>query len=266
MTILERPNDVQDTDLSTARAPAAVTAGILTGVGLGPGDPELLTVKAVRQIEAAGCLAYFAKKGRRGHARTIADPWIKPGVAELPLVYPLTTEVHFSDGRYIAELGAFYDRAAENIAEKLGAGIDVALLCEGDPLFYGSFMHIFIRLKDRCRIAVVPGVSGMSGCWTAAREPITWGDDILTVLPGTLPEAVLVARLKDCDAAVIMKLGTNFRKVRRALGAAGFLDRAVYVERGTMAGERIERLADKIGDDTAPYFSLIFVPGQGRRP
>lgn len=246
-------------------APAGAALGTLYGVGLGPGDPELLTVKAVRLIQAAPVLAYFAKKGRRGNARAIVEPWLKPGVEEMPLEYPVTTEIPFAEEGYRRELGDFYLAATERLAGVLSGGRDVALVAEGDPLFYGSFMHLYVRLEGRFRISIVPGVTGMSGCWTAARSPITWGDDVLTVLPGTLPEADLVRRLAATDAAVVMKLGSNFAKVRAALEAAGRAGEALYVERGTMTGERVMRLADKT-DDTAPYFSILLVPGNGRRP
>jgi precorrin-2/cobalt-factor-2 C20-methyltransferase len=251
---------------SVLAASVPVIAGTLHGIGVGPGDPELMTIRAVRLIREARVVAYFAKKGRRGHARTIVDPWIMTACEELPLYYPMTTEVHFGDITYRREVRAFYDEAAATIALRLEAGDDVALLCEGDPLFYGSFMHVFERLKEGCGISICPGVSGMSGCWAAARAPITWGDDVLTVLPGTLDESVLVHRLSATDAAVVMKLGSNFTKVRRAIEAAGLIDRAIYVERGTMSGERILPLADTAPDEPAPYFSLICVPGRGRRP
>ena len=247
-------------------ASVPVVAGILHGIGVGPGDPELMTMRAVRLIRGARILAYFAKKGRRGHARTIVDPWIAQTCEEMPLYYPMTTEVHFGDAAYRRDVGAFYDCAAQAIALRLEAGDDVALLCEGDPLFYGSFMHVFERLKESCRISVCPGVTGMSGCWAAARTPITWGDDVLTVLPGTLDEAALVQRLSGTDGAVVMKLGSNFAKVRRAIEAAGLIERAIYIERGTMPGERILPLADTEPEGPAPYFSLICVPGRGRRP
>lgn len=245
---------------------APVLAGTLHGIGVGPGDPELMTMRAVRLIRDARVIAYFAKKGRRGHARTIVDPWLESACEELALHYPMTTEVYFGDAAYRREVGAFYDAAAGAIAVRLQAGDDVALLCEGDPFFYGSFMHVFERLKESCRISVCPGVTGMSGCWAAAGAPITWGDDVLTILPGTLDEANLTQRLRGTDAAVIMKLGSNFPKVRRAIEAAGLLDRAVYVERGTMADERILPLADTRSDEPAPYFSLVCIPGCGRRP
>jgi precorrin-2/cobalt-factor-2 C20-methyltransferase len=177
----------------------------------------------------------------------------------------VTTEIHFGDPAYVDQLRAFYDEASERIGAHLAAGRDVALLCEGDPMFYGSFMHLYVRLRGRYDVCVCPGVTGMSGCWTAAGEPITWGDDVLTVLPGTLPQDALAARLAETDAAVIMKLGHNFPKVRAALAQAGLVERAIYVERGTMEGERIMRLADK-ADDEAPYFSIVLVPGRGRRP
>ena len=243
----------------------AVTPGRLYGIGLGPGDPDLLTVKAVRTLERAPVVSYFAKTGRCGVARTIADRWIPAGCEELPLHYPVTTEIPFDDPRYRAQLSAFYAEAAETLGGRLAAGRDVALLCEGDPLFYGSFMHLYVRLRGRFACTVVPGVTGMSGCWTAAGEPMTWGDDVLTVLPGTLDEGALRARLAGADAAVVMKLGRNLPKVRAALEAAGLLERAVYVERGTMAAEMVMPLIEK-QDDVAPYFAIVLVPGRGRRP
>ena len=240
-------------------------AGTLYGIGLGPGDPDLVTVKAARLMGEAAVVAYFAKAGRCGIARTIAASWLREGSIDLPLRYPMTTEVPFDHPDYGAALGAFYAASADLLASHLLAGRDVALLCEGDPLFYGSFMHLFVRLRARFRVEVVPGVTGMSGCWSAAGEPMTWGDDVLTVLPGTLPAGALRERLSGSDAIVIMKLGHNLPKVRAALAAEGLLDRAIYVERGTMAEERVMRLADK-PDDAAPYFAIVLVPGNGRRP
>ena len=240
-------------------------AGRLYGVGLGPGDPELLTVKAARLIGACPVIAYFAKAGRRGHARAIADRYIPATAEELPLYYPMTTELPFDHPDYLASLSGFYAVSAAKLAENLEAGRDVALLAEGDPLFYGSFMHLFIRLKERFACEIVPGVTGMAGCSAAAGAAMTWGDDVLSVLPGTLPHAELVARLRACDAAVVMKLGSNFAKVRAAFVEAGRLEGALYVERGTMEGERVFTLAEK-PEGPAPYFSLILLPGQGRRP
>lgn len=239
--------------------------GTFHGVGLGPGDPDLLTVQAVKLVESAGLLTYFAKKGRRGNARTIVDKWVPKGKPELPLWYPMTTESHFGEDVYVTALREFYERSVEGIADVLDMGKDVVLVCEGDPMFYGSFMHLYVRLKDRYPTRITPGVTGMAGCWAAAGLPMTWGDDQLSVLPGTLDEDELVRRLEATDAAVIMKLGTNFAKVRRAIERAGLLVRATYVERGTMAGEVVAPLTEK-ADAAAPYFSLILIPGAGRRP
>jgi precorrin-2/cobalt-factor-2 C20-methyltransferase len=241
------------------------SAGRLYGIGLGPGDPELLTVKAVRVIQAAPVVAFFAKAGRRGNARAIVDRWLPASCQELPLYYPVTTEIAFDDPCYIAQLAAFYEASAEIIAGHLAVGRDVALLSEGDPLFYGSFMHLFVRLKERFSVTVVPGVTAMSGCLAAALTPGAWGDDVLAFLPGTLPLASLVERLAGCNAAAIMKIGRNLAKVRAALATAGLIDRAIYVERATMENEVIVPLAKK-ADDEAPYFAMVIVPGAGRRP
>jgi precorrin-2/cobalt-factor-2 C20-methyltransferase len=243
----------------------AQPTGRLFGIGLGPGDPELLTVKAVRLIQAAPVVGYFAKAGRRGNAREIVDRWMTGNAEELPLYYPMTTEHAFDSPVYVSVLAEFYRNAVAAISAHLDAGRDVALLSEGDPLFYGSFMHLYIRLRPSYPVTLVPGVMGMAGCWSAAAEPMTWGDDTLLVLPGTLPLEELIARLGGTDAAVIMKLGRNFAKVRIAVQEAGLLDRAIYVERGTMADELVMKLVDRT-EGEAPYFSLILIPGQGRRP
>lgn len=241
------------------------TIGRLYGIGLGPGDPELLTLKAARLIGETQVIAYFAKAGRRGNARAIADGFIRASSVEMPLYYPVTTEVHFESDDYVSQLSGFYEASAEQIAAHLSAGRDVAILSEGDPLFYGSFMHLYERLRGRFAVTVVPGVTGMAGCWSAAGLSMTWGDDILTVLPGTLGGAALAQKLRETDAAVVMKLGKNFAKVREAVSEAGRLNDAIYVERGSMGGEKIVTLKDKL-DGEAPYFSMILIPGQGRRP
>ena len=239
--------------------------GRLYGVGLGPGDPELVTLKSMKALQAAPVVAWFAKRGKKGHARTIADGLIHKDAIELPLVYPVTTEIPHTDPDYNRQLAAFYDEASATLASHLSAGRDVALLCEGDPLFYGSFMLPYIRLKVQFGVTICPGVTGMSGCWTATGIPVTWGDDVLSVVPGTLPRDELKKRLALADAVVVMKLGKNFQKVRDLLEEEGLLSRSFYVERGTMAGEIITPLSDKT-DGQAPYFSMIIVPGEGRRP
>jgi precorrin-2/cobalt-factor-2 C20-methyltransferase len=239
--------------------------GRLYGVGIGPGDPELLTVKAVRVIAEAPVVSFFAKAGRRGNARGIVDGWLKPSHVELPLFYPMTTESHFDDPPYVEALNHFYEASTAAIAAHLTAGRDVALLSEGDPLFYGSFMHLFIRLRERFSVTIVPGVSSICGAWGAAAAAMTWGDDSLVVLPATLPLEELIRRLALADAAIIMKIGRNFARAKAALMKTGMAERAIYVERATMTGEAVMPLADK-SDGPAPYFSIILVPGRGRRP
>jgi precorrin-2/cobalt-factor-2 C20-methyltransferase len=237
--------------------------GTLFGVGVGPGDPELLTLKAARILASVPVVAYFHKRGGQGHAHGIVGARLAAHVEELPIAYPLTTEAPPDGADYEHALTECYDRAAGLIGDRLARRQDVALICEGDPFFYGSFMHVFKRLKGDHKIQVVPGITGMSACWTRALTPMTFGDDTLQVLPGVLPEAVLIERMKQGGAVVIMKLGSGYAKVRRAVEAAGLIDRAVYVERGSMIGEVITPLAERT-EAEAPYFAMILVPGRGR--
>lgn len=241
-----------------------VTAGTLYGIGVGPGDVRYLTLRAAVLVESVDVVAYFAKRGRPGNARRIVAPLMTAGREELRLEYPVTDEIPVAHPDYQRQLRTFYKDSADSIAALLAGHRSVGLLSEGDPFLYGSFMHMWRRLADAHACEVVPGVTGMSGCWTRAGLPITWGDDVLTVLPGTLDEEDLARRLATTDAAVIMKVGRHLAKIRRALARTGQIDRAVYVERGTMDGERILPLA-ATEDVRAPYFAMVLVPGLGRR-
>jgi precorrin-2/cobalt-factor-2 C20-methyltransferase len=240
-------------------------SGRLIGVGVGPGDPELLTLKAARTLAEADVVAHFAKAGNVGNARRTVQGHLRAGVEELPLHYPMTTELPKGCAAYGEAIGTFYDNSASAVARHLDAGRTVAVISEGDPLFYGSYMHLHVRLAPRYRTEVVPGVTAMSGCWSSAGAPIAQGDDVLTVLPATLPEAELERRLKDTDAAVVMKLGRHLEKVRRVLRRTGRLPQAIYVERGTTSESVTMRLEEK-RDDSAPYFSVILLPGWEKRP
>jgi len=240
------------------------TGGTLYGIGVGPGDVRYLTLRAAGLVRDVDVVAFFAKRGLQGNARTIVAPLIAPGRAELRLEYPVTDEVPPEDPFYQEQIKRFYEESVEVLSKLLRHGKSVGLLAEGDPFFYGSFMHIWRRLEGDFPIEIVPGVTGMSGCWTSANAPITWGNDILSVLPGTLGEDQLTRRLAETDAAVIMKVGKNLEKVRRAVTAAGLLGRAIYVERGTMRGEQIMPLSE-CPDGSGPYFSMVLIPGQGRR-
>ncbi len=236
----------------------------LIGVGVGPGDPELLTLKAIRVLKEAEVIAHFAKSGNASNARATIAGHIGPDTTELTFRYPVTTEIPRDTPTYCSRMRAFYDSCAAAIAAHLDAGRSVAVICEGDPLFYGSYMHLHVRLASRYPAEVVAGVTGMSGCWSAIGTPIAQGDDVFTVLPATLSENELERRLEDANCAVIMKLGRNLPKVRRALHRAGRLDRAIYVERGTTANAASMQLAAKT-DDEAPYLSMILVPGWEER-
>ncbi len=236
------------------------TAGRLFGVGVGPGDPELVTVKAQRLIAAAHVIAYPAKRHGSSIARRAAEPWLRPGQEELALIYPVTTGETDHPGGYKGALHAFYDGAAAQIAQRLDDGQDVAVLCEGDPFFYGSYMYIHERLAARYATEVVPGVTAFSAAAAAAGAPLAKRDDVLIVVPGTLPPDALATHLRSADAAVVMKLGRLFGGVREAAELAGVAERAIYVERASSEAQRVAALADVEPAAEVPYMSLVLVP------
>lgn len=240
-----------------------MTTGRLYGVGVGPGDPELMTLKAARLIGAADVVAFHAGRGKQSNARRIAADLIPSSAIEEVLEYPVTTGVADHPGGYAGAIANFYERSAQRLADHLAAGRNVVLLAEGDPLFYGSFMYMHDRLSARFHTEIVPGVPAFAAATAAAATPLVRQTDVLTVLPGTLPEPELARRLADTDGAIIMKLGRNFPAVRRALESAGRLEGAVYVERASTDAEAHHPVRE-VEPDTVPYFSLIVVPGDSR--
>jgi precorrin-2/cobalt-factor-2 C20-methyltransferase len=238
--------------------------GTIHGVGLGPGAPDLLSVRADRLVRATRHVAYFRKAGRPGQARRIAADLLRADVVEMAMEYPVTTEIPVSDPRYNAMLAAFYADCTARLLAVARAGEDVVVLCEGDPFFYGSFMHLHSRLAGHVPVAVVPGITGMAGAWNATGVPITWGDDVLTVAMATLPEYELTRRIRDTDALVVMKIGRNLPKLRRAVAAAGRADAAWLVEYAAMPAQRVTPLM--AASEVTPYFSILLIHGKGRRP
>jgi precorrin-2 C20-methyltransferase/precorrin-3B C17-methyltransferase len=238
----------------------STTRGTLWGVGLGPGDPELVTVKAAKVIGEADVVAYHSARHGRSIARGTAEPYLRPGQIEEHLVYPVTTETTDHPGGYAGAIEDFYREAADRIAAHLDAGRNVALLAEGDPLFYSSYMHMHTRLTERFDAVIVPGVTSVSAASAATGTPLVQGDEVLTILPGTLPVDELKRRLADTDAAVVLKLGRSYPAVREALSSTGRLDQTFYVERASTPKQRVLP-AGEVDDDTVPYFSLAMLPG-----
>jgi precorrin-2/cobalt-factor-2 C20-methyltransferase len=240
--------------------------GRLLGLGVGPGDPDLITLKALRLLQSAPVVGYFvakakANKGQGGNAFGIIEQHLTEAQRRLPLVYPVTTEKLEPPLTYEDVIADFYDTCAAQIALELDAGRDVAVICEGDPFFYGSYMYLHDRLAERYEAEVVPGVCSMLGCASVLGTPLVYRNQSLSVLSGVLPEEELEQRLRTAEAAVVMKLGRNFDKVRRVLQRLGLAERAHYVERATMHNQQIVPL-DQVDPLASPYFSMILVPGE----
>lgn len=228
--------------------------GIVYGVGVGPGDPELLTLKAARLIRTADLIAYPAPEEGPSFARQIAAAHLTHEIEEMPI------RMNIGDGRFPKD--DVYDAAADRIADVAASGRQVTVLCEGDPFFYGSFMYLFARLTDRCRVEVVPGVSSLMACAIATRGALAARNDVLTVIPAPLPEDDLRRQLQQAEAAAIIKVGRHLGKVRKVLGELKLIDRTRYVERATLAQQRVLPLSELEAEE-APYFSMLLVHRRG---
>lgn len=228
--------------------------GTAIGIGVGPGDPELITLKGARLLGAAKVVAYPAPETGDSLARRIAAPHLPGNAVEIPIRMPISTN------RFPVE--GVYDRAAEEIGAHLSEGRDVAILCEGDPFFYGSFMYLFARLAEDWPVEVVPGVSSLTACAAVSRKALAALNDVLTVLPATLPDEILRERLVATDAAAIIKLGRHMPRIRALLDDLDLTDRAEYVAHATMAQQDHGPLEDH-DETTAPYFSMILVHRRG---
>jgi len=228
--------------------------GKLYGLGVGPGDPELISLKAWRILRAVPVVAYPAPDDGASFARAIVARWLSPAQTEIAIRVPMEAARHPAQ--------AVYDQAAELIGTHLDAARDVAVLCQGDPFFYGSFMYLFGRLSERFACEVVPGVSSLGACAAAAGFPLAARNDVLSIVPATLDDSALIDRLRHCDAAAIIKLGRNFARLRALLEQLGLAASACYVERATLGNARLARL-DEIDPATVPYFSMVLVHRRG---
>jgi len=232
-------------------------SGTVYGLGVGPGDPELLTLKALRILRATPVIAYPAPETGDSFARQIVAPHLPGGQQEIAIRMPL------GDGQF--PKAEIYDRAAEEILWQAGAGRDVAVLCEGDPFFYGSFLYLYDRLVDRCPVRVVPGVSSLMACASVAGIPLARRNETLTVVPAPLSDEALRTQFARAEALAIIKVGRHLSRIRRLLAACARLDGACLIERATLATQRIAALRD-LRDDAAPYFSMVLVPAPVAQP
>ena len=232
--------------------------GKIFGIGLGPGDPELMTLKSANLIKSSEYIFFFKKKNSASRALSIVKDIIRKDAFKIALEFPITTEIDSKQKEYKIKLNQFYEESVVKINNVLKKPSNLCLLCEGDPFFYGSFIHIFERLKERFEIEIIPGVTGMSGAWSANKIPMVSGDEILTVLMGTLSEEKLKLYVKNSDVIVIMKIGKNFKKIIKVLREENLLINSYLVSNATTTKEKIYKLSE-VDVERTPYFSIILI-------
>lgn len=237
-----------------SNSPMAQSTGKLYGLGIGPGDPELLTLKAHRILTSVPVIAYPTAQNSKSVARAIVAEFLRPDQIEIPIPLPFSIE---------RSSQPYYDLAAEKIAAQLLAGQDVAVLCEGEPMLYGSFIYLFQRLTGQFSVEIVPGISSTLASAAMLGAPITYQNDVLSILPATLDAETLRDRITGVEAAVIIKLGRHFAKVRTVLDELGLLDRALYIEHATQLQQRIIAIRD-VNPTEVPYWSLILIPSHSQ--
>lgn len=238
-----------------------MTKGKIYGVGVGPGDPELITIKGLKAIESADIIAFHQAKGKKSNALTIAERWISQEQHLLPLIYPITTGTPPENSSYDNILAKFYHDITAELAQYLEQGKTITILAEGDPLFYSSFMYIHDRLAHRFETKIIPGITSISGASSALATPLCYRNETFTVLSAVLDEDALQQRLRQSGAFAIMKLGRNIDKVIKILKDLQLFDKALYIERATMIDEKIRPLTE-LTNHCTPYFSLILIPGE----
>ncbi|UXN04787.1 precorrin-2 C(20)-methyltransferase [Bartonella sp. HY406] len=235
--------------------------GKIYGVGVGPGDPELITIKGLRAIEGADIIAFHQAMGKKSNALTIAECWIKESQTLLPLTYPITTQAPPLNTSYDDILSKFYGDITTELESHLNQGKIITVLAEGDPLFYSSFMYIHDRLADKFETIIIPGITSISGASAALATPICYRNETFTVLSAVLDEEKLEEKLKEKSAFAIMKLGRNIDKIIKILKQLNLFDKALYIERATMKDQKIRPLTE-VNSNCSPYFSLILIPGE----
>lgn len=229
-----------------------MSSGCLYGLGVGTGNPELITLKALRILQSVTVVAYPASETGNSFARSIVAEFLQDNQIEIPIVLPFKLE---------KSAQPFYDKASQQLAEHLNNGRDVAVLCEGDPFFYGSFMYIYDRLSQKFDTEIVPGISSVMAGAAMIGIPLTYRNDVFMVVSGILSEEVLKEKLKVADAAVIIKLGKNFNQVKQVLQELGLIERAKYIENATRENQKILSI-NEVEAETVPYFSLIVIPSK----
>jgi precorrin-2/cobalt-factor-2 C20-methyltransferase len=222
--------------------------GRLIGLGVGPGDPELMTVKGVKALESAQAIAFIAAAGRASRSREIAAPYLRSGTRELIAVMPMTQDQEAT--------GRAYSQLVTGIVSELGQGHDVVFLCEGDPLLYGSFAHLLPRLGNRFECVVIPGITSITAAAAAAQIPLGLQDEPIALIPATVGPKRLAALLQQSDRVVVMKVGRHIERVKEALAAARMSEGAVLVENATLPGQRVRPLS-MVTESQVPYFALI---------
>ncbi len=226
--------------------------GKIIGIGVGPGDPELITLKALKAIKAGKIIAYPSTETEESYARSIVKDYFSENVLEIPIKIPMV------ESRFPSQL--IYNTASDEISAHLKKGEDVIILCQGDPFFYGSFMYLFSRFAGKFPIEIIPGISSLNACSAVSQRPLCSRLESLSVIPGGMNDEEFLKQLEKEGAFAIMKVGKHLNRIKGLLDRKGMGGRAVYVSHATLPNQKVFPLSK--APEIAPYFSMILVPSK----
>ena len=245
----------------TERSSGTVALGCLYGIGVGPGDPELLTLKALKALQKVPVICVPQAAGRReSYALSIVKDYVRPEQEILRTPFPT------DDAGGAAQV---WRDTSEMVVERLKKGQDVAFLTEGDPMLFSTFSYVLAGVRELCPeapVEIIPGVSSVMAAAASSGIPLATHGQRLAILPAAYGLDDLSEATSNFDTVVLMKVGPNIVKTLANLRELGLTGQSTYVRRVTTGQEKVITDLNEITDEDSDYFSLLIVKGKARQP